>query len=73
MKYCLCLENINFFGVNFQKDQKYKYEYSASNIYMDEADERQISAIIWIPNINGGNLKESGYYIPYLDFKKYFL
>lgn len=73
MKYCLCLENINFFGTTFQKNFKYKYEFSTSNVYLDEADERQISAVVYIPNTNGGNLKESGYYIPYLDFKRYFL
>lgn len=72
MKYCICLENINYFGIQFSKNMKYKYEYRQSNIYLDEADERYLTTFIYIES-QIGNLLETGYPIESDTFKKYFL
>lgn len=73
MRYCICLEDINLFGINFTKNFKYRYEYKQCNIYSDESDERYLSAFVYIKNTQCGNLIESGHPIEYNTFKKYFL
>jgi len=73
MKYCICLENINYFGIEFFKNSKYRYEYKQSNIYSDEADERYLTAYVYIKNTQSGNLLETGYPLEMNVFKLYFI
>jgi hypothetical protein len=72
MKYCICLEDINYFGINFTKNSKYKYEYRQSNIFSDEADERYLTPFIYIVQ-NDDILPEMNYPLNIDVFKTYFL